>query len=232
MSIERILAMIPGWEDAVVSVLDGGLTNRSYLLESSGRRAVMKTDAAPRQAAGLANKVLYVDETTLLTEFVEGEVWSAEHFDDDERLGRLGERLREVHSLPLTGRTFDANAAAAHYAAALPDTDAAREHVGLIASLPQSENLCCCHNDLVAANIGMVSRSVSTISGPVIYKLVFADTGFVHLDAGHSIPRLGIRGRQRPAFRSGHHRCAPRSGGIAGRSATGRLLRGRRQRVA
>ena len=170
VSIERVLSTIPGWENAVVSVLDGGLTNRSYLLELGDRRAVLKTDAAPRQAplnerpaeaaiqrtaalAGLANDVLYVDETTLLTEFVDGEVWSAEYFDDDERLGQLGGRLRELHSLPRTGRRFDAPAAAAHYAAVLPDSAAVREHVELIASLPRPENLSCCHNDLVAENI-------------------------------------------------------------------------------
>ena len=79
MSIEQVLARIPGWEEAVVSALDGGLTNRSYLLESGDRRAVLKTDAAPRRAplndrpaeaeiqrsaarAGLANDVLYVDD--------------------------------------------------------------------------------------------------------------------------------------------------------------------------
>jgi thiamine kinase len=168
--IEQVLARIPGWEDATVSVLDGGLTNRSYLLESGGRRAVLKADAEPRQAplnkrpaeaeiqraaagAELANNVLYVDETTLLTEFVDGEVWTAEHFDDDERLGQLGERLRELHRLPMTGRRFDASTAAAQYAAALPVTDAVREQVELIESLPRPRNLCCCHNDLVAANI-------------------------------------------------------------------------------
>jgi thiamine kinase-like enzyme len=170
MNIEQILATIPGWENATVSVLDGGLTNRSYLLESGDRRAVLKTDAEPRRVplndrpaeariqrnaarAGLANDVLYVDETTLLTEFVEGEVWTAEHFDDDERLRQLAERLRELHSLPLTGRRFDASAAAVQYAAALPNTDSVREHVELIASVPRTGNDCCCHNDLVAANI-------------------------------------------------------------------------------
>lgn len=35
--------------------------------------------------------------------------------------------------------------------------------------------------ELFAANIGMVSRSVSTIAGPVIYKLAYADTGSVQL---------------------------------------------------
>ena len=170
MSMERILVTIPGWEDAVVSVLDGGLTNRSYLLKSGDRRAVLKTDAAPRQPplndrlaeaeiqraaarVGLANDVLYVDETTLLTEFVDGEVWTAEHFDDDERLRQLGERLRELHCLPPTGRRFDANGAAARYAAAIPDTETAREQLRLIASIRRPEALCCCHNDLVAANI-------------------------------------------------------------------------------
>ena len=61
--------------------------------------------------------------------------------------------MRALHSLPLTGRRFDASAAAAQYAAALPDSGTLREKVKLIESLPRPENLRCCHNDLVAANI-------------------------------------------------------------------------------
>ena len=168
--IRAVLQRIPGWQDASIADLPGGLTNSSFLLESGGRRAVFKMDDAPRgkplnprtveaaiqrsaTRARLAGEVYYADETTLLTEFIEGEVWTAEHFDDDERLGQLGKRLRALHSLPLTGRCFDARAAAAQYAAVLPDSDSVRKYVELVASLPQPENLCCCHNDLVAENI-------------------------------------------------------------------------------
>ena len=170
MNVAQVLATIPGWADASVSALPGGLTNRSYLVECADRRAVLKVDAAPRseplntrpaeariqqhaKRAGLANDVIHVNDTILLTEFIDGDVWTPAHFDDDHRLEQLGVRLRSLHRLPLTGRVFEAKAAAVRYAASLPDTGAAREHVQLIAALRQPKKLCCCHNDLVAANI-------------------------------------------------------------------------------
>ena len=170
MRIRRVLARIPGWEDATVSDLPGGLTNHSYLVECRNRRAVLKVDPGPRgeplntrpdeariqrRAAreGLANEVYFDDETTLLTAFVDGDVWTPRHFEDSTSLIKLARRLRQLHRLPLTGRMFDAKAAAARYAAALPDSETVRERVNSIASLPRPKNLCCCHNDLVAANI-------------------------------------------------------------------------------
>ena len=169
---EEVIATIPGWQDASIRVLPGGLTNRNYIVETEGRRGVLKFDPAPRSSPlntrndeavvqkqgarfGLANEVLYVDETTYLVEYVDGDVWTPQHFDVDANLLRLARALRKLHALPLTGRVFDAKAAANLYRAELDGTDAsvAREHVELIESMRRPKNICCCHNDLVAANI-------------------------------------------------------------------------------
>jgi thiamine kinase-like enzyme len=167
-----VLDGIPGWDGAAVEELPGGLTNRTLRVEKDGRRAVLKIDPAPRKppfnsrqeeariqqraaALGRANGVLYVGDTVLLSEWADGEVWTRDQFDDDENLARLGRALREIHRLPLTGRTFDAPAAARLYASRVraADREAARQHLVVVESSPGPMNLCCCHNDLVAENI-------------------------------------------------------------------------------
>ena len=102
---EEVIATIPGWQDASIRVLPGGLTNRNYIVETEGRRGVLKFDPAPRSSPlntrndeavvqkqgarfGLANEVLYVDETTYLVEYVDGDVWTPQHFDVDANLLR------------------------------------------------------------------------------------------------------------------------------------------------
>ena len=169
---EEVLDAIPGWRGATVKELPGGLTNRTLRVEKEGHRAVLKIDPAPRKppfnsrqeeariqqraaALGRANGVLYAGDTVLLSEWADGEVWTREHFDDDTNLERLGRALRDVHRLPLTGRTFDAAAAARLYVSRVcaADREAARQHLAVIESSPGPMNLCCCHNDLVAENI-------------------------------------------------------------------------------
>ncbi len=169
---DEVLAGIPGWRGATYEELPGGLTNTTLLVEKDGRRAVLKIDPAPRTppynsrqeeariqeraaALGRANGVLFVRDTVLLSEWAEGAVWTRAHLDDDDNLVRLGCVLREVHRLPLTGRTFDAAAAARLYASRLdaPDREAARQQLAVVESAPSPMNLCCCHNDLVAENI-------------------------------------------------------------------------------
>jgi thiamine kinase-like enzyme len=169
---DEVLAGIPGWRGATFEELPGGLTNRTLLVEKDGRRAVLKIDPTPRKrpfnsrqdeariqqrAAALcrASGVLYVRDTVLLSEWADGEVWTHAQFDDDGNLVRLGRALREIHELPLTGRTFDAVAAARLYASRVraADGEVARRHLAVIESAPTPVNLCCCHNDLVAENI-------------------------------------------------------------------------------
>ena len=168
---ENVLASIPGWEGATFRELTGGLTNRSWLVESGGQRAVLKIDAEPRSAPynsrvqeaqvqsaaadeGLASPVLHATDTVYLTEYLEGTVWTQADLADDWNLEELARALRRLHSLPLTGRTFDAVSAAEDYARYIPaDADMVRDCIRVIASLPLPRNLCCCHNDLVVGNV-------------------------------------------------------------------------------
>jgi thiamine kinase-like enzyme len=170
--VEAALAKIPGWEKASFSELKGGLTNPCWLIENGERKGVLKVDASRRGAPfsprpaearlqiraaeqGLANAVIHVSDTVLLTEYVEGTIWSAGCLDIDENLDQLAAALRRLHSLPLTGRTFDAVGAARKYAARIQghDRQMLRECLARIEAMPLPHNLCCCHNDLVAANI-------------------------------------------------------------------------------
>ena len=171
-SPDEVLATIPGWRGATFRELPGGLTNETLLVEKDGRRAVLKIDPSPRKppynsrkaeaqiqdsaaSIGRANKVLHVSHTVLLSEWADGEVWTRASFDDDNRLARLAKALRDVHGLPLTGRRFDAGAAARLYfpKAAKVDEDFARRQLEVVESTPLPTSLRCCHNDLVAENI-------------------------------------------------------------------------------
>ena len=169
---EAVLASIPGWQKAAHGELTGGLTNKTYLVESEDMRGVLKIDAAPRSrpfnsrieeariqqraaSIGLAGNVLYAEETIHLAEYVEGTTWTPEDFASDQNLVDLAHALKRLHALPLTGRTFDARSAARAYQQRIEGADPllAAQHVAVIESMRQPRNLCCCHNDLVAENI-------------------------------------------------------------------------------
>lgn len=171
-----VLSQLPDWEDADIAELDGGLTNRSWLLDAGDRRAVLKIDDEPRTAPyngraaeaqiqsraagrGLAPRVLYYDERAILTEYVEGVVWEPDCLERDDNIELVARSLRRLHALPLTGRSFDSTVAARRYVARIedPDTALVAHCTQIIESMRQPHNLCCCHNDLVAANILTVS---------------------------------------------------------------------------
>jgi thiamine kinase-like enzyme len=169
---ETVLADIPGWENAQVNALHGGLTNRTWLVDKGDRKAVLKIDAVPRSAPynsrqaeariqttaaeqGLANEVILASDTVYMTEYLEGDVWLITCLQKDENLDALAAALRSLHSLPLTGRTFDAVGAARDYARRIEKADSTKvsELLQKIESMPLPHNLCCCHNDLVVENI-------------------------------------------------------------------------------
>jgi thiamine kinase-like enzyme len=175
-SVKAALAQIPGWEDASYSELKGGLTNPCWLVEVDDRKANLKIDDMPRgepfssrpseaqvqsRAAeqGLANDVIYVSDTILMTEYIAGTVWSAGCLDVDENLDKLAAAMKKMHSLPLTGRTFDAIGASRNYVSRIrgdthaEESDKIRDCLAKIEAMPLPHNLCCCHNDMVAANI-------------------------------------------------------------------------------
>ena len=166
-----VLRRLPGWADAACELLHGGLSNRTWLLEKDGRRAVLKIDDAPRRPpfntreqeaiiqaaaaeAGLANDVLYAADGIYLADYVAGEVWTAASFDDNRNVERLANVLRRVHALPRTGRAFDAAGAAHGYARHIEsDVPLVTRCLKVVdgAGRPRRPRLC--HNDLVAENI-------------------------------------------------------------------------------
>ncbi len=169
---ESVLAGLPQWANATISPLEGGLTNHAWLVDAGERKAVLKIDAALRtepfnarcaeaqiqtRAAehGLANRVLLATDTVYMTEYVEGVVWSLDCLEDDANIEQLAAALRRLHSLPLTGRTFNPIGAARDYARRIANRDEAkvRDCLRKIESGPRPPNLCCCHNDLVVGNI-------------------------------------------------------------------------------
>jgi len=171
-SVEAALAQIPGWEGAKPKELSGGLSNQTWLVEAGSRRAVLKIDEHPRGApfntraaemqvqtqaaqAGIASAVIFASDTVYLTEYIDGNVWSSASLNENENLEQLAAALRELHALPRTGRTFDPVGAARNYAQSITgaNTDRVRDSMQMIEAMSEPTNLCCCHNDLVAANI-------------------------------------------------------------------------------
>lgn len=169
---ETVLADLPEWAGATVSQLPGGLTNRTWVVELGERRAVLKIDDKPREAPfnsrrteahiqaaaaeqGLANPVILATDTVYMTEYVDGVVWSLNCLEDNANLDNLAAGLKKLHSLPLTGRTFDPLGAAREYSRLIDPAEAVKvsECLHKVEAGPRPPNLCCCHNDLVVANI-------------------------------------------------------------------------------
>jgi thiamine kinase-like enzyme len=172
MTPDEVLAQMPGWEDAQLTELSGGLTNQTWRVTAEHKTGVLKIDEGERQApfnsrrdeaivqssaarADLAPKVLHADIGVYFTEYVEGNVWTRGDLDVAGNLERVAATLKRVHSLQLTGRTFDATIAAKRYAKNITNQDPAvvQRCTDIVASMRLPQNLCCCHNDLVAANV-------------------------------------------------------------------------------
>ena len=168
----EVLAEIPGWEGADYEELQGGLTNKTWLVVADGRKGVLKIDNEPRGAplnsrcdeacvqnsaakAGLAAKVILANDSLFFSEYVEGKVWIRSCLDKEGNLEMIATALKQLHALPLTGRSFDAKIAAKRYVEKARGLDPAtiEKCTAIISSMRLPHNLCCCHNDLVAQNL-------------------------------------------------------------------------------
>jgi aminoglycoside phosphotransferase (APT) family kinase protein len=140
---EGLLQHVPGCEngDAPYSqeLLGGGKVNRSFLVRTRRGRFVVRLNestaadsgldrdrelalhsAAAR--AGIAPHVIYAcpDRSCLITDFVEGRLWTPHYFTRMRDLRSLGQRLRALHAVPAPPLArFDPMAAARRYAAAI-----------------------------------------------------------------------------------------------------------------
>lgn len=115
----RALAQVPGYTpSACVTLLSGGAVNAAFRVETSvGRYVVRIHDALGielganhiREArlqnaaatAGVAPAVLYVDplQHFMISEYVDGRVWTPDDFANVQRLRQLAATLRTVHEI-------------------------------------------------------------------------------------------------------------------------------------
>jgi thiamine kinase-like enzyme len=177
MAPEEALLRIPGWDGGFdADEIDGGLTNRSFVVRSTNREFILRLDAEHTETFGLdrsielkvlreaakadiAPEVHFADPDAgiLLYEYLPGPVWDRSSLDDAHNLELLAGLLRSVHALPASGAALDAGAAAGRYAAtAFVNADLRRfatHCIGIVGAIPVSSALACCHNDVVAANV-------------------------------------------------------------------------------
>lgn len=172
------VARIPGWdpEAAEIEVLKGGLTNRTYHVQHAGTECVLRLDSqqatlfqfdrsrelailAEAARAGIAPAIVFAEPESgiLVTEYLPGRVWQEEDLRSDAQLEALAALLRKVHALPSSGLRLDMSQVAGTYERYLERRQGlhafASHCVDIIGSIPVREQLACCHNDIVAANI-------------------------------------------------------------------------------
>jgi len=182
--IEHILTLVPGWSEkhAVVTALDGGITNQNYrvdvgnesfvlriggkgthLLGIDRERERMCTAIAAQSGVG-AEVVFYraVEEVeVLVTRFIAGTTITPESAAQPEVLPRIVEAMKRYHNGPLFPGTFSPFETVRSY-----HRRALERGVTFPASLPEifqlmarieealgpTQQLRPCHNDLLASN--------------------------------------------------------------------------------
>ncbi len=160
----------------VLQPLPGGRTNRTYLIEASGQRLVLRRNHAAgaglgidRESerrildlvagAGIAPPLVYSDDQTLIMEYVGGEHWHDPGIDTADRLARLLPLMEHVHGLRLDLPRYDYRAHAAGYWRRIPapDNELVGEHSHMRPLLEKFQNECrcraLCHHDPTPGNI-------------------------------------------------------------------------------
>lgn len=136
-----LLAHVPGCEDGEPpysqELLAGGNVNRSFLVRTRRGRFVVRLNESSAAdpgldrdrelllhgaaaQAGIAPPIVFAaaDRSCLITEFVEGRLWTPHYFSRMRDLRSLGARLRNLHALPAPASIprFDPMVAARRYA--------------------------------------------------------------------------------------------------------------------
>ncbi|WP_226702194.1 choline kinase family protein [Microbulbifer elongatus] len=169
------------WSDKpprLICPLDGGLTNRSFLIDTDGKKLVLRINASNSQALDL-NRVaeaealqqasprdlcaplVYVDpdQRYLLTEFVDG---APLEIDQPQTIAQLAQLLRQIHQLPPISVHLDIAEKASRYWQSIDRSSEffpalARLHLLMepqlnqISTCPENDRLC--HNDLLPGNL-------------------------------------------------------------------------------
>ena len=188
----ELLQHVPGCEngDAPYSqeLLGGGKVNRSFLVRTRRGRFVVRLNENSESdpgldrvreialhtaaaGAGIAPHIIYAcpSQTFLITDYVEGRLWTPHYFTRMRDLRALGQRLRSLHSLaPPPVARFDPMVAARRYAETIVHSDPA--DAGRIGALlergdqayarsgSKQRAACIVHSDLHHANVLTADR--------------------------------------------------------------------------
>jgi thiamine kinase-like enzyme len=176
--VDAVDRLWPG-RRAVVTPLDGGITNRNFKVEVDGAAYVLRMggaktgllgiDRAVEHAASLRAEEIGVgpqvvdfvaSEGWLVTRFISGRPLSLAEMRSPAVLPRVAEALRKLHSAAAIPGRFDAHAVVEDYRAeaeangvVIPsDFGPAREVAERIRAARGPQALVPCHNDLLNAN--------------------------------------------------------------------------------
>ncbi len=195
LTLAEAVAHVPGYRPGDPSIqmsrLSGGSVNRSYEVSTPVGRFVVRLSQGPtpgsradrsveREIAsdcvrsGIAPHIVHANERWLVTEYVDGQLWTEPDFGNPERLAQLGDTLRRLHDLqpPGCGR-FDLLRALAGYAkrvGAEPDSGAG-DLAGYLESAAMAWTFCgaaerplaILHHDLHSSNLIDSARGVVLI---------------------------------------------------------------------
>jgi aminoglycoside phosphotransferase (APT) family kinase protein len=149
MISEGLLQYVPGCENGDTpysqELIGGGKVNRSFLVRTRRGRFVVRLNESSAldpgldrerellvqgaaAGAGIAPQIVYVspDRSCLITEYLEGRLWTPHYFTRMRDLRSLGARLKTLHSVePPSIARFDPLASARRYADAIIRTDPA-----------------------------------------------------------------------------------------------------------
>ncbi|MEX1034378.1 MAG: choline/ethanolamine kinase family protein [Sneathiella sp.] len=183
MSLEEAkISRLPIWEGAIeMESLDGGLTNRNFLVTEANRRAVVRLGAdiphhnvfranelaasKAAHAAGVSPAVLYAEPGILVLDYIEGKTLTEDDVRKPEILRKIVPLIRTVHQkIPeyLDGplMNFDVFNILLDYGETLKNEGS--RHIGKLAELLEAASeleeaagapeTVFCHNDLLAAN--------------------------------------------------------------------------------
>ncbi len=177
---DELAAQVPAWHGQNVNVVEelNGLNNRSWLMEVSGERFVLRVDVhndagvernrivelmvqdrAAKQ--DLAPEVVFAHPGSglIVTRYLAGQSLDVKALSGS-LMRQLASLLRAVHALPRSGRSFDAVAAARRYLDALQGQHrrTGKRCLEILARGTEVRSVTLCHNDLVHSNIILGDR--------------------------------------------------------------------------
>ncbi len=187
LALERAFTALPMLGSVArwrITPFEGGFANRSWLLAAADAKLVLRVPVHDTQMLGvdrrgeriaieaaaaieLAPRLIYFEINTglMLSEYVEGRLWSGADAHDARCVARLAERLQALHALalPRGARQLDFAELVASYRASLAARNGARSQERAVLE-PQAEQRLAelalhprkralCHNDVHHRNI-------------------------------------------------------------------------------